>query len=127
MFHKLDIIGAAAAATVTTTQIVATNFSGISYISFGIALIVAAFSALTKFFIEVAKAEEDKIERKHLISYSLSGMLAGLMVYLITSYMELHPNLVLFSTAFAGYSGELVLKVGPVQWIQRIINGTKTE
>lgn len=124
MIHKIDIIGAALAASAPAaiTPIVATSFTGISWVSFLIALIVAAFASLTKYYIDTGK-KESEIENPSMISYCLSGVLAGLLVYLFVSYLNIHPNLVLMSTGFAGYSGEVVLKMGPVKWAQDMLQG----
>lgn len=124
MLHRLDIFGVsvASAAPVAVTPIVATDFTGISWLSFFIALLVAGLAGLTKYFIDLGKQGQDSVPISSGVTYVLSGMLAGLFVYLITSYMALHPNLVLFTLGFAGYSGETVLNMGPIKWLTNVLN-----
>lgn len=124
MIHKLDLIGVALAATApaAVAPLVAGDLTGISWMSVTIAMVVAFGAGVIKYLIDRGKEGESKFEIHELLSYGGSGLLAGLFVYLFVSYLGLHPNLILMSTSFAGYSGEIVLKMGPIKWVNSLFN-----
>lgn len=124
MIHNHDIIGVALAASApaAVAPLVAGDLTGISWLSVTIAMLVAFCAGIVKYLIDRGKEGESKFEVVELLSYGGSGLLAGLFVYLFVSYLGIHPNLILMSTGFAGYSGEIVLKMGPVKWVNSLLN-----